>query len=1651
MTKALDALAVGRQIEETYKRYLKTLLSPRDPDLARAFDAEVDGSQLLTKGPLLELTPPYARKSSINQLIGEGLLHPGLRRINFPEDQPLYVHQETAIRKVLTGRNLVVSTGTGSGKTESFLLPILNSLVAEEAAGTLRPGVRALLLYPMNALANDQLKRLREVLKSTPEITFGRYTGETKRTEGDALAEFNAVNRGKQRLPNELISRDEMRRTPPHILLTNYAMLEYLLLRPEDIDLFSGAHAGTWRFLVLDEAHVYDGAQGSEVAMLLRRLRQRVAGGKALQCIATSASLTGTSSANAPAEAMKFARDLFDAPFEHVDSEPGRQDLVTATREPRRSRPTWSLTGEQLLRLGTGDESELAALAGVDDPAEALHAETLTADLKAALAGGPRAVRDLESRLWPEDPQSAEKLAALVALGSRVQDSAGNPVLSARYHMFVRATEGAFVSFADNGPRIFLGRHEIDPDNRRAVFEFGTCQRCGAVHLAGDVEDDEGRQYFRPSTKTEGAVKWLVLVDGAGDTVIDEDEATLGDQRFAGDATLRSLCVGCGYLTKPGETACSGGSCPGGPMKLVREHPNTTSVMSKCTECGALARQVIRRLRTDTNAAPAVITTALYQELPEAEDESADHVGGGRKLLMFSDSRQAAAFAAPYLDRTYGRLLERRYLTQALQDPKYADEDLTVEDLAIVARKKARAAGHFREDIGKIAEEKTANEWVVGELLTMDARQSLEGLGLMRVALKRPRGESLPRGLTSLGLSEDEGWALLDELVKSARMQGAMTLLDEVDIKSERFEPRNVTVRIRSAGSDAAKKVLSWLPSGHSGTTNRRITFTKKVLAVAASSADPRKVLDGCWKFLCDKGYITVVPDKTSSDVYQVNHEKLLVRNGLDCTWYRCDVCRRTTAFSVRGVCPNNTCDGKLSERTIPDAASDTNHYRVIYQTMTTAPLSAREHTAQWSAREAATIQDEFIRGQVNVLSCSTTFELGVDVGELQSVVMRNMPPKTANYIQRAGRAGRRAASAALVLTYARRTSHDLAKYQQPESMINGQMRVPWVPIDNVRIARRHAHSVALAAFFRDAFESHGMQWKYAGEFFSPEDGQEAPASRVRAFLTPVPAEIKAALQQALPKPIADELGVADDAWVPKLCDLLDRVRDGVSSDIKELTEAIDKAAESKNGWLMERLKKTRATVERRQLLGFLANRNVLPKYGFPVDTVELRTVHCADRSGAKLELDRDLSLAIYEYAPGNEVVAGGKIFTSRGLHRIPGRELEEFQYRICKLCKRFQSARVLDAGDPCPGCGEKFGTVRKYVIPEFGFVADSQTHDVGTEPPARNWSGASYVVDVGDEIMTETLRAPSGIEVVARAGKRATMAVISDGGTGGFHVCDWCGWANVFERSKVKRKHERPTTGQECTGPLSVLSLGHQYQTDVAEFTFKDPRFLGISEESWLSTLYALLGGASEALEITRDDIDGALAWSKEGLRSIILFDTVPGGAGAAMKIAENVELVLKTALERVNTCDCGPETSCYGCLRSYRNGRYHDKLSRSGALQILESLGIDGLRSGMSDEWGVALDLAPDRLEALLAELATQGKPEPEVGVELGEHYWPIEAVWRREKVVVVDGRDDERDTSLGAEGFSVFQLGDVDSGTLAAVLGAVDSSLPLSHRNA
>jgi ATP-dependent helicase YprA (DUF1998 family) len=221
---------------------------------------------------------------------------------------------------------VIVATGTGSGKTESFLIPIINELMREKEAGTLGPGVRALLLYPMNALANDQVKRIREILLNYPEITFGRYTGETAGTEKQARSSYFAAE-GKDAPANELISREAMRETPPNILLTNYAMLEYLLLRPDDVALFQSIGGSNWKFIAADEAHTYDGAHGVEVATLMRKLRERVDPDNKIQTIGTTATIGGSN-----ADIQKFANNFFGNSFAIDVPDGSASDLIRPIR-----------------------------------------------------------------------------------------------------------------------------------------------------------------------------------------------------------------------------------------------------------------------------------------------------------------------------------------------------------------------------------------------------------------------------------------------------------------------------------------------------------------------------------------------------------------------------------------------------------------------------------------------------------------------------------------------------------------------------------------------------------------------------------------------------------------------------------------------------------------------------------------------------------------------------------------------------------------------------------------------------------------------------------------------------------------------------------------------------------------------------------------------------------------------------------------------------------------------------------------------------------------------------------------------------------------------------------------------------------------------
>lgn len=267
-----NAIQKTRYIKDRYKNYLRTIFKFGDENLQHSYEKLLN-EQVLFKGPYVSLDMPFVRGKNLAELMEEGIVCKSFRKLSEIDfERPLYAHQERAIRHIGQGRGAIITTGTGSGKTESFLYPILNDILKEIEAGSQQPGIRAMLLYPMNALINDQIDRIRDRLQDCPEITFGCFTGETKEKVSEAeRARLESENEIKIP-PNELLSREEMRKTPPHILFTNYSMLEYMLIRPDDYKLFAPENLHNWKYVVLDEAHTYSGATGIELSFLLRRV-----------------------------------------------------------------------------------------------------------------------------------------------------------------------------------------------------------------------------------------------------------------------------------------------------------------------------------------------------------------------------------------------------------------------------------------------------------------------------------------------------------------------------------------------------------------------------------------------------------------------------------------------------------------------------------------------------------------------------------------------------------------------------------------------------------------------------------------------------------------------------------------------------------------------------------------------------------------------------------------------------------------------------------------------------------------------------------------------------------------------------------------------------------------------------------------------------------------------------------------------------------------------------------------------------------------------------------------------------------------------------------------------------------------------------------
>lgn len=1605
---SLNPVKTSEEVFERFCGYISTTFRLNNDELNRQIQMALKEPGRFARGPILEVTLPFALGSTLDQLINNQVLSNRFRTVKssaLPLDRPLYIHQEEAIKKITQAdRNIVVATGTGSGKTESFMIPILNHLFAQEKQDSLTPGVQALLLYPMNALANDQIKRLRTLLANNSEITFGIYTGETEEKHKDAYEKYLRMYQNAP-LSNELISREQMKKTPPHILLTNYAMLEYLMLRPADNVLFQGQYASHWKFIVLDEAHTYTGAKGIEMSMLLARLKHTIGviSGD-LRCIMTSATLgRGRDDAELVA---KFAADLFREEFTSNDiitASHLNQTEITTSSWGRPNHNFYKEIHDWINKRGADSNKLHSILENNRIPKQ--HADqfmdTMAADYNKALyellQGDERIakaiellnadsleLKDLASSLFKNCDSAREDTISLIELCNqarlRLDD---NPLLPARYHFLVKALEGAFIVLSEK-PQVYLERlnYGLVEGAQYRAFELGACTRCHGLYLIGSIsETDDGYAYLEPiksqyNWESNSKLEYFALIDEPNDDTGDddisnEDDLLEGLGMSIPDFQVYRLCVRCGGIGyDDGQPVCD---CDQEQTVRVRKVNRKGEKVHKCGLCGAFNPKgnVVRRFYLSEDAVASVLATALYKKIPkrtilessetDKDDKLAKYFNQvaaaadekkSKQLLVFSDSRQNAAYFASYLSSTYSDLLAKSALVTTLMSHRTEClvNQWTLKDFHKRVMRYIQTNRLLYKSVESLSED--VWRWIMREFAVDTGYSSLEQMGLLAFVPDFDKINNCEMlweipFLKNKGFEPEEIRIMYNFFLDQFRINRAVEYPEAVNPCDPFFEPQNQQGGFWRCKPDGLRKqpaqysLKGWKPAGERY-SNTRLAYLKRLLAaskVDCNKAEAMNLLNDIFDSILHHqsplyDYFKSETVNGAGKIYKLDSElyKVVPGRNTQIKYYRCTSCHRVTRYNIRNVCPSFRCDGRLIPVDL-DQELRSNHYRNLYLEMKPESLIAQEHTAQLATEYAAEVQTKFIRGDINVLSCSTTFELGVDVGELETVFMKNVPPTPANYAQRAGRAGRRTSSTAYALTYARLASHDFSNFQEPEKMISGVVRPPYFNTDNEKIAKRHLYACAFAMFWR-AFQGY---FKNLESFFC-NDGP----TRFCEFLMTKPEALKAMLRTVIPASLHEMVGVNDWKWVEELYavdGLMTKVTKELDQDLKEIESAIKNAASANHYLKADRLKRIGNTIKSRPLISYLAQKNLLPKYGFPVDVVNLDiTSHITE--ARNIDLSRDMQIAISEYAPDSEVVANGRLWTSRYVKRIPTKELVAYLFVHCS-CGYFHKSLETEQNQhmaiSCPVCGNKRPRSSTFVVPEFGFMGEAKSRPPGRERPQRTYSSRKFFSGVSTGLETKELWLNGLVRISTHT--HGVLTVVNSGKGFGFYLCRTCGYGSV-DGNPGEHKN---VFGYECKGRFERVSLGYDFETDIVQVDCADALKLNSHPEGyWESLMYSIIEGISYGLDIDRNDIDGTVYVDQHGRRTIILFDTVPGGAGHVKRIMEgdNFRVALESAKLILERCKCGgskKDTSCYGCLRNYLNQFLHDRLRRDYALEAL------------------------------------------------------------------------------------------------------------------
>jgi Lhr-like helicase len=1098
----VDVFDLDRQLISDYERFARSFTKIRAPDIERQVEQIYAGNRFWPE-PLISINPHFERGPSIDALVKEGSLHADTAKVFRVSGQPitLHRHQEQAVAKAIARQSFVVTTGTGSGKSLCFFIPILDAAIRARAAGE-ASRTRAIVIYPMNALANSQLKELEKFIDQSElphrlRPTFARYTGQESQEE-----------------------RERIRQAKPDILLTNFMMLELLMTRQNPLDRAVIANAHGLDFLVLDELHTYRGRQGADVAMLVRRVRDRLCPDHQPICIGTSATMASEGADGDRAIAVaSVATRLFGTAIS--------ADAVIDESLARATNPT--LKVEKLgAAINSAIDEELPD--ALNDEALDVHALAVWIELEIGLSDGQRlsrrppitireAARRLAEQTGRDEARCQAQLQSMLILMSRPAGERGGigdrAFMAFKLHQFIAGAGHVYTTLRVPPRRkVTLDGQRFNPDDPEArLYATFFCRNCGQEHhpvvmvaeagtrriLPRDIDetplDDsdtaEKPGYLMPEPENDddysftGATgdypeEW-VDSKGDGSTRLRSDRRPYAAQGLTVDSDGAVGTTGRRAWFLPGKFRfCP--ACGDQPPAQAREINKLASLSAggRSSATTLLVSSTLRWMNTKENGLPIE----------------------RRKLLGFTDNRQDAALQAGHFnDFLFVALLRAATLVAA----RAAGQDGLPEDefgrrlqtaLGFTAANRDRRQEWMLDPeikgVGQIEAERTLAR-VLAHRAWVDQRRgwrftnpNLEELGLIRAEYV---------SLDDLA-ADDSAFANGPPQLRAAtpekRRNALILLLDHLRqglaITTDALDPANVEAL--GNGSRQSLREPWSISQQESPRVAAALIIDAPKRAEAGLRGEPLIVRGGPRSLLARRlGRASIWGKRLDSNTYVEVVAALLeaaaqyqlvrqVATPFDVSGWR------LAANAVRLTAADGRGNGKAANAYFSEL------YSSLADTLTRGGeglfgLESREHTAQvdqarrewrewrfrWGDedRERLKAEREEMRlaGEPNVflptLFCSPTMELGVDISALNVVYMRNMPPTPANYTQRSGRAGR-SGQAALVVTYcAAQGPHDQYYFRSPKEMVSGVVRPPALDLANRDLIEAHLHAVWLA------------------------------------------------------------------------------------------------------------------------------------------------------------------------------------------------------------------------------------------------------------------------------------------------------------------------------------------------------------------------------------------------------------------------------------------------------------------------------------------------------------------------------------------------------------------------------------------------------------